>query len=626
MNAKIVISSGKNRGEIYELSDREIFVGRESSCRIRLNDASISRRHCRLEKRGERFFVNDLESLNGTFVNDRAANETVLETGDRISVGDFVLTFYDSDAAQVSDSNQVFLDATEYRLPKNSIQIRLDEAVGALARDLTALLKISSKINRIYNVEELQTELLRQIFEVVPAETGAILLFDESGEPAKTVGFSRADKNEIVGISQTAVRLVMSEKTVILVNDVAEAENLAESKSLFLTGAVSLLCVPLVLFEKSFGAIYLTANGKNANFDENHLRLVTAIAQIAAAAIENAKNFAFLEKENRRLRTENSAEQNMLGESAAMQKVFRFVAKAAPTDANVLITGESGTGKELAARSIHLNSNRKNASFVAINCAALTETLLESELFGHEKGAFTGAVAQKKGKIEIAENGTLFLDEIGEMAISLQAKILRVLQEREFERVGGTRSLKADVRLIAATNRDLEAEIRAGNFRKDLFYRLNVVKFEMPALRERREDVLILAEAFLGKFSQKLNRRIGGFSAQAKKLLLAYDYPGNVRELENAIERAVVLGSSEWITPEDLPENFLEIETEKYYAESGENINYHDAVRETKKDLIRKAFAEARGNYTEAAKILNVHPNYLHRLIKNLDIKGELEK
>jgi Nif-specific regulatory protein len=315
----------------------------------------------------------------------------------------------------------------------------------------------------------------------------------------------------------------------------------------------------------------------------------------------------------------------MLGESAAMQKVFRLIAKAAPTDANVLITGESGTGKELAARSIHLNSKRKAAPFVAINCAALTESLLESELFGHEKGAFTGAVGQKKGKIEIAESGTLFLDEIGEMALALQAKILRVLQEREFERVGGTRTLKADVRLIAATNRDLEAEIRAGAFRQDLFYRLNVVQFEMPALRERRDDVLILAEAFLGKFSRKMNRRIRGVSAQAKKLLLAYDYPGNVRELENAIERAVVLGSSEWIAPEDLPDNFLEIETEKNDGEIGKNTNYHDAIRETKKDLIRKAFAEARGNYTEAAKVLDVHPNYLHRLIRNLDIKSELE-
>jgi len=252
----------------------------------------------------------------------------------------------------------------------------------------------------------------------------------------------------------------------------------------------------------------------------------------------------------------------------------------------------------------------------------LSETLLESELFGHEKGAFTGAVQQKKGKIETAEGGTLFLDEIGEMNINLQAKLLRVLQEREFERVGGVRSVKADIRLIAATNRDLQTEVKNGNFRQDLFYRLNVVRFTMPALRERREDILLLAESFAAKFSRILNRKIRGISANAQKILLKYDFPGNVRELENAVERAAVLGSSEWILPEDLPEDFLELQTE---SEISDLSTYHDALREKKKELISNAFREAKGNYVETAKILDVHPNYLHRLIRNLEIKDDLE-
>ena len=208
------------------------------------------------------------------------------------------------------------------------------------------------------------------------------------------------------------------------------------------------------------------------------------------------------------------------------------------------------------------------------------------------------------------------------MALNLQAKILRVLQEREFERVGGTRPIKADIRLIAATNCDLPTEIKNGNFRQDLFYRLNVVQFSMPALRERKDDILPLADYFTEKFSRILNRRLRGISAKAKKLLLNYDFPGNVRELENAIERAVVLGSDEWILPEDLPEDLLETKIEN---ETGEISNYHDAIREKKKDLIFNAFEQSNGSYIETAKLLDIHPNYLHRLIKNLDIKDELE-
>lgn len=544
MSARLVISSGKHTGDIFELRDGETIVGRESASQIRLNDASVSRRHCSIEKRGEDFFITDLDSLNGTLVNGTDAKDTLLKNGDQIVIGDFIFTFFDKTNGNLTISSRVFLDKTEYRLPKNSILLRIEDAISAMARDLTAFLKISAKINAIYDINELQTELLRQIFEVVPATEGAILLLDESEEAPEMIGLNRANDHKIISVSQTVVQMVLREKTLILANDVAAEENLARAESLVLSGTLSLLCVPLVLFDKTIGAIYLSTDQPNANFDESHLRFLTAIAQIASVAIENAKNLAWLKNENARLRTEHLTQQNMIGESDAMQKVFRFITKAAPTDSNVLISGESGTGKELAARAIHLNSLRKDAPFVAINCAALTETLLESELFGHEKGSFTGAVAQKKGKIEIAQSGTLFLDEIGEMAISLQAKLLRVLQEREFERVGGTRPIKADIRLIAATNRDLEAEIKSGNFRQDLFYRLNVVQFTMPSLRDRKEDITLLADAFLQKFSKKLNRKLRGISAKAKKILLAYDFPGNVRELENTIERAVVLGST----------------------------------------------------------------------------------
>jgi Nif-specific regulatory protein len=291
----------------------------------------------------------------------------------------------------------------------------------------------------------------------------------------------------------------------------------------------------------------------------------------------------------------------------------------------VLIRGESGTGKELAASSIHQNSSRAGKPFVAINCAALTETLLESELFGHEKGAFTGAVAQKKGKFEIADGGTIFLDELGEMSLVLQAKLLRVLQEQQFERVGGIRPIKVDVRLIAATNRDLESAIKDGGFRQDLYYRLNVVSLKLPPLRERREDIPLLANYFATKYANKCKRQVRGIAPEARALLTAYDWPGNVRELENAIERAIVLGSTDLIRPEDLPEAVLEVEAVTPVTDVS-IANYHEAIKETKKQLILKAIGQSDGNITEAARLLGVQANYLHRLISNLNLREAIKK
>ncbi len=368
------------------------------------------------------------------------------------------------------------------------------------------------------------------------------------------------------------------------------------------------------------GLIYLDSTNTGALLTEEHLQVMTAIAAISAIALENARHMDRLEGENRRLQAEIAIQHNMVGESEPMRKVYRFISKVAPTDSTVLITGESGTGKELIARAMHQNSQRAQKPFVAINCAALTETLLESELFGHEKGAFTGAYALKKGKLEVADGGTVFLDEIGELAPQLQAKLLRVLQEREFERVGGTRSLHVDIRVIGATNRNLEEWAAEGKFRQDLYYRLNVVSITSPSLRQRREDIPLLASYFAAKAGQKANRQVHGLSPGARACLMHYEWPGNVRELENAIEHAVVLGSSDLILPEDLPEILLEAQ-----PAAGVKIGtYHEAIAEAKKQLILKAVEQAGGNYTEAAKLLGVHPNYLHRLIRNMNLKAEI--
>jgi Nif-specific regulatory protein len=310
----------------------------------------------------------------------------------------------------------------------------------------------------------------------------------------------------------------------------------------------------------------------------------------------------------------------MVGESPKLKEAQRILARAAPTDSTVLIEGESGTGKELAARAIHFTSPRRDGPLVKVDCTGLNENLLASELFGHERGAFTGAIQQKKGKLEVAHGGTVFLDEVGELPLSLQAHLLRVLQDREFERVGGTRPIAVDIRLVAATNRDLSQEVKKGTFREDLFYRLDVVRLSLPPLRERREDIELLAQYYASEHGKRVKRRIAGVSPEALEILKRYDWPGNVRELANVVERAVVLGTTELILKEDLPESMLETK-----SVSGESAgSFHAAVAEKKKELILEAVSRASGSITEAAKLLGLHPNYLHRLIRNLGLRENL--
>ncbi|MDT4896606.1 MAG: two-component system, NtrC family, response regulator HydG [Acidobacteriota bacterium] len=625
MYPRLAAIAGPLKGKTFTLVEDETSIGRESANLICLSDPSVSRRHCIVKRVGELFKINDLESLNGTFVNDVPVKERFLEHGDRVRIGDYTFSFLRREGDIPSSSSTVLLDESKIITGANTLQLRITDAFHLMARDLSALMKISTTINSVRGLEALQRQLLELIFEVVPADCGAILLVEDGQveEFSSIFGLDRqSGTDRTVRVSRTITRRVLNEGISILSNEVQDSEAFNEAESLISSRIQAVLCVPLMLFDKPLGVIYLYASDPLTRFDKDQMQLVTAIAGIAAVALENARHVEWLESENQRLQEDIQVEHNMIGESQRMRDVYQFIARVAPTVSTVLIWGESGTGKELAARAIHLNSPRKNKPFIAVNCAALTETLLESELFGHEKGAFTGAVVQKKGKLEVADGGTLFLDEVGEMPQLLQAKLLRVLQEREFERVGGTRTLKVDIRLIAATNKDLEEAIRQGSFRQDLYYRLNVVALSMPPLRERREDISLLASYFVQKYSDKCNRRVKGISSEARVRLTSYDWPGNVRELENAIERAVVLGTTEVILPEDLPEAALETAT----PTTGVVANYHDAVTEAKKQLILKAVEQAGGNYTEAARLLGVHPNYLHRLIRNMNLRPEIKK
>ncbi|PIV21860.1 MAG: hypothetical protein COS40_06710 [Deltaproteobacteria bacterium CG03_land_8_20_14_0_80_45_14] len=333
-----------------------------------------------------------------------------------------------------------------------------------------------------------------------------------------------------------------------------------------------------------------------------------------------------LEEENISLRKrveERYGLEGLVGKSPQMLKIYDLIETVSQTDTTVLINGESGTGKELVANAIHFRSLRKNGPFIKVNCAALPETLLESELFGHEKGAFTGALKQRKGRFEMADGGTLFLDEIGDISFGVQVKLLRVLQERQFERVGGNETLSVDVRLICATQRDLKEEIQKGTFREDLYYRLNVVPVILPPLRERREDILLLADHFVDRFSKKMGKEIVGLSKDAKTLLLRYPYPGNIRELENMVERAAALIKGKVIQAEDLPEEICGGETpvrnicEKIRASKP----LSSATRFFEKEYIQSVLEKTKGKKGQAAEILGISRKTLWEKIKELKIE-----
>jgi len=626
MNPRLTAIAGRLKGSVFAIEDLPVVIGRETAATLCVADASISRRHSRIEKEKDQFVILDLDSLNGTFINDVPVKRRILQHGDRVRIGDSQFLFLLNDGDVSAKSNEVEFGDDQV-VSGSTLQVRFNDAVYLMARDLSALMKVSTTINAIRGVDELQKTLLELLFEVVPAERGVVLLTDGSFQASDTQFSSvfgldrRGGPDESIRVSRTITRSVLRNGEAILISNQAEAREI-DAPSLSVDSPGSVLCVPLIMLERTLGVIYLDTREPDALFDKDHLQLVCAIAAITAVAIENARHIEWLVSENKRLIADYNIEHNMVGESEPVREVLQFISKVAPTDSTVLLSGESGTGKELVARAIHQNSKRVDKPFMAVNCAALAESLLESELFGHERGSFSGALVQKKGRLEVADEGTVFLDEVGELSQAIQVKLLRVLQEREFERVGGTRPIKVDIRLITATNRDLEEAVSQGTFRQDLYYRLNVVSLEMPPLRERPDDIPLLANYFAAKYGEKCNRRIAGISAEAQERLLAYDWPGNIRELENAIERAVVLGTTDKILLDDLPESVLETEP----VADAPATKYHEAVTQTKKQIILTAMDQARGSYTAAAKLLGVHPNYLHRLIRNLNLKELVKK
>ena len=613
MQPRLLAISGSLTGTVRQLVDDRLAIGRDNSNQLCLADTSVSRRHCAIEQVGEHYEVVDLDSHNGTFLNGIPVRRKAVAHGDTIRVGASELVFLIHEGETADHSGIRMIDGTSVStLQTVGVEhpVVLGAEVGRMARDLAALFRISNVINSIRDTVVLQRELLRLIFEVVPAEQGAVVLLTDRDEEPHSISTWHRNPNvePQIEIQRELVHRAVWERSAVLAS---AASGSSETPNV--------LCVPLVAVERTIGVIYLTSLPPAPPFREDHIHFLDSVSRIAAVTLENILALDALRSENLQLKRELNPSGKLVGESRQIRQVKEFISRVAQSESTVLIRGESGTGKEVVARAIHQHGARLDRPFVAINCAAIPETLFESELFGYEKGAFTGAAGMKKGKLETVDDGTLFLDEIGELPPPMQAKLLRVLQQKEFERVGGTRPIPFKARVLAATNKNLEQAIKSGDFRQDLYYRLNVVSTMMPPLREHRDDIPLLALYFAAKYAEKSKRPFKGISREARALLTGYSWPGNVRELENAIEHAIVLGLTEELLPEDLPNSILEEQSAELPG-----ARYHDVLNETKKEMVVSSLREAKGSFPEAARLLGIHPKYLHRLVRNLNLKSEL--
>jgi len=643
VNPKLVAVAGPLEGAVFPLSEEGLSVGRDPSNRLCIVDAAVSRLHCFLQLEAGRVKLTDLDSHNGTFVNGLPVKQRLLDPGDEIKIGDSLFLFLLVESDVTARPGPVLLDGSTLTTQTTAVLRREDALrlkpkkkgesipeISRLSRDLNALLKVStvlysipalSRSHRGPAQEAFQRQLLELLFEAVPAQRGAVLLVEGTPPEFTSVYVSAKEggPDPEVRISRTIVQRVLGEKAAILSNHVLGNPAFSEAQSLLDLQVRSVLAVPMVFLDKVLGVIYLDTSDQKARFEEDHLQVLTATADIAAMALENARRLESLQSENRRLQMEIHLDQNLLGESPPMRELQQFIARVGPTDAPVLIGGEIGAGKELVARALHRNSRRADKPFVTIRCAGSSEALLEREIFGHEKDAFPGAAAQKKGKLEAAEGGALFLDEAGEIPLATQARLVRLLQERRFERVGGTRLLQADVRFLAASRMDLQEAVRARVFGEDLYALLSAGSVTVPPLRERLEDIPLLAGHFAARHSARSKQPLKSISPAARGCLMRYDWPGNVGELENVIERAVALSATGEITPADLPEAVLDAEPSPAAALS----HYHQTIKEARKQLLRDALQQAGGNYLEAANRLGLEPNHLVRLLRSFHLQAE---
>jgi transcriptional regulator with GAF, ATPase, and Fis domain/pSer/pThr/pTyr-binding forkhead associated (FHA) protein len=594
--AYLVIREGTKWSDVFRLvPGQSVTIGRAPTNQIVIKDERCSRTHTEVFLSAGQWTLRDLDSRNGTLVGDQVVKgDWQLKPGDVIRIGHSQLVFVNrladafSDASiaarrlaaagkdrpltSTNDDSSVLAATEPTTITHRRGQTKFlapgeadASGVSKMGRAAAKLCRLAFELAKAPDVANVADLALLALAEGTQTDATALLLLPRqyrgelTGEALTVIASRSSTDQRYHRISNSLATTVMREGEAVLARNVMGDSTLGSRNSQGEILTTSVICAPVRRAHNVFGLFHLYSTSAERVPDPDDLEFTLAVADTVAVALENlihrqelAENLRQVRTENVELRERLGVQSEIIGKSSVIKAVTDEIARAAATNATVLIRGESGVGKELVARAIHANSLRRESVFVCLNCAALAETLLASELFGHERGAFTGATERKMGKFEAAHKGTLMLDEIGEMASSVQAKFLRVLEGHPFERVGGSKPVTADVRVIAATNRDLEKDVAEGQFRRDLYFRLHVIEIVVPALRKRREDIPDLAEHFLRKFNTETGRKIGGFTSAAMQKLLGYLWPGNVRELKNVIERAVVLCREQMIDDEDL--------------------------------------------------------------------------
>jgi two-component system response regulator HydG len=640
---------------VFRLTSGQVTtIGRAPTNRVVVPDDICSRHHCEVFQTKGEWILRDLGSRNGMLIDGtRVTEDWNLTEGDQVQIGEFYLVFtheiskagedptsglddgtdtYDGTATIDSSSPEILYRRNHTRFHPGA---EADIARDRTSQELADLYKLALEMGSASDSRQLADIVLQGLFENVRVDIGAILLLGENKKRPRpdeldiTVYRTREDAEgkSYEKVSHSLSSIVLTSQEAVLARDIKGDSRLNETGSLEKLQARSVICAPIRTPDNVHGLVHLYTTKGNRVLGVEDLEYTLAVADQFALALENLQQreqlkdgLAKAKDEAEGLRNQLGIESELVGNSPAIHSLKELIGRIAPTDATVLIRGESGVGKELVSRAIHFGSDRRNGPFVCMNCAALSETLLESELFGHEKGSFTGAVGRKIGKFEQANRGTLFLDEVGEMSLSIQAKFLRVLEGHPFERVGGGSQIQVDVRVLAATNRDLEMAIEEKRFRQDLFYRLFVVEVAIPNLRDHATDIPLLANHFLNRFVERTGRRVTGFSDEVMELLLNYEWPGNVRELQNTIDRAVILSRNEQIEVSD-----IQLSTQTSTAAIGKEPEVKSANRDItlerlEREHILATLERTSWNKSMAAKILGIERSTLDRKLKRYNV------